>query len=213
MKTDKPIVIVNFKTYKSGKDVLSVAKALEKVDRDVIVGLSASDLYLVSHETKLKVYCQHVDYFSPGRNTGFILPEAAKASGAVGVFLNHSEHRIDFDILSKTVKRCKEIGLKTIVFAGDVNEAKKMETLSPDFVVAEPPELVSSKDVSVSTAKPELISDVARALKSKFLVGAGVKDYNDLKISLDRGASGIILSSAIMTSENPAKVFKELIGK
>jgi len=212
MKTEKPIIVVNFKTYKSGKDVVGLAKALEKVDKDIIVGISACDLSSVSKGTKLKVYCQHVDYFIPGRYTGFILPEAAKAAGAVGVFLNHSEHKLSFDVIEKTVKRCKEIGLKTLVFAGDVTEAKNIETLAPDYIVVEPPELVGG-DISVSTAKPELISDVAKALKSKFLVGAGVKNYNDLKISLEKGASGIALSSAITTAVNPAKVLKELIGK
>lgn len=212
MVKKEPVVVVNFKTYKSGKDVLKLAKLLEKVDKNTIVGISPCDLYNVSNNTKLNVYCQHVDYFNPGRFTGYIIPEAAKASGAVGVFLNHSEHKIDFETLEKTVKRCKEIGLKILVFAGDVTEAKKIEVLNPDYIAVEPPELVGG-DISVSTAKPELISDVAKNLKGKFLVGAGIKNYNDIKISMDRGASGIAVSSAITTSNDPAKVLKEFLGR
>lgn len=208
----KPIIVVNFKTYKSGKDVLKLAKVIEKVDKDTIVGISASDLYLVSQNTKLIVYCQHVDYFSPGRNTGYVLPEAVMAAGASGVFLNHSEHKLDFEILEKTVRRCKEIGLKTLVFASDLEQAKKVEALAPDYIAVEPPELVAG-NISVSTARPELISNVAKNLRSKFLVGAGIKNYNDVKISMDLGASGIAISSAITTADNPAKVLKELLGK
>jgi triosephosphate isomerase (TIM) len=208
----KPVIVVNFKTYKSGKDVLKLAKELEKVDKDTIVGISACDLYLVAQNTKLKVYSQHVDYFSPGRYTGYILPEAVKSSGAVGVFLNHSEHKLNFDVLEKTIKRCREVGLNVLVFAGDVTEAKKIESLNPDYIAVEPPELVGG-DISVSTAKPELISNVAKALKSKFLVGAGIKNYNDIKISMGLGASGIAVSSAITTAENPALVLKEFLGR
>lgn len=209
---NKPIIVVNFKTYKSGKDALELAKKIEKVDKNIIVGVQASDINLISAKTKLKVYSQHVDYFTLGRNTGFILPEAVKSAGAIGVFLNHSEHKLTFEILERSVRRCREIGLKTLTFASDLNEAKKIEELNPDFIVVEPPELVAG-NVSVSTAKPELISDVSKNLKSKFLVGAGIKNNEDLKKSMELGASGIAVSSAITTAENPGKVLKELISK
>ena len=211
-KINKPIIVVNLKTYKSGKEALKLAKAIEKVDKNIIVGVQASDLYLISKNTKLQVYCQHADSFNVGRNTGYILPEAIKTSGAVGVFLNHSEHKLDFEILDKTVRRCREIGLKILVFASDLQEAKKIENLNADYLTVEPPELVAG-DVSVSNARPELISDVAKNLKSKFLVGAGIKNNNDVRKAMELGASGIAVSSDITTADNPLKALKELIGK
>jgi triosephosphate isomerase len=45
----------------------------------------------------------------------------------------------------------------------------------------------------------------------KFLVGAGIKNNSDLKISLKLGASGIALSSAITKSKNPEKVLKNIL--
>ncbi len=212
MKKPKPIIVINFKTYKSGKEALKLAKAIEKVDRKIIIGVQATDLYLISRNTRLQVYCQHVDAFNMGRNTGFVLPEAVKSDGAIGVFLNHSEHKLDFEILDRSVRRCKELGLKTLVFASDLQEAKKVEELNPDFIIIEPPELVAG-DISVSTARPELISDVANNLKCEFLVGAGIKNYNDVKKSMELGSSGIAISSAITTAKNPTKILKELIGK
>lgn len=208
----KPIIVINFKTYKQGKDVLKLAEALEKVDKNIIIGVQASDIYELSRKTKLNIYSQHVDYFPKGRNTGFILPEAVKKDGATGSFLNHSEHKLKFDILKKTIERCKKIKLKTMVFAGTLKEAKKIEKLKPDYLIYEPPELVGGK-ISVSTAKPELISKIAKSLKMKIIVGAGVKAKNDLKKSLELGAIGIAVSSAITTAKNPAKVLKGLIGK
>jgi len=208
----KPIIVINFKTYKSGKEALKLSKDIEKVDKKIIIGVQATDIYLISKNTKLQVYCQHVEHFNIGRNTGFILPEAVKNAGAIGVFLNHSEHKLDFEILEKTTRRCKEIGLKTLVFASDLPEAKKVESLNPDYIAVEPPELVAG-NISVSTARPELISDVAKNIKSKFLVGAGIKNFNDIKKSMELGASGIAVSSAITTAINPSKALKELIGK
>lgn len=208
----KPIIVINFKTYKSGEEALKLAKSIEKVDEKIIIGVQATDIYLISNNTKLQVFGQHVDYFKPGRNTGYILPEAIKSSGGKGVFLNHSEHPLDFNTIKKTIKRCRETKIKVFVFASDLKEAKKIETLKPDYIIVEPPELVAG-DISVSTAKPDLIKKVAKVLKSKFLVGAGIKNFIDFKKSLELGASGIAVSSAITTSLNPMKTLKELIGK
>lgn len=204
------ITIVNFKTYKQGKNVLKFAKKIEKVDKNIIIGLQASDIKEVVDKTKLKVYSQHVDYFPKGRNTGFILPEAVKADGAEGTFLNHSEHKLKFDIIKKSIKRCKQIGLKTAVFASDIDEAKRIEKLHPNILIVEPPELVGGK-ISVSTAKPELIKNISKKIEMKFLVGAGIHNRKDVEIALKLGASGIAVSSSVMTSKNPEKVLKELI--
>ena len=149
----KPITIINFKTYKSGKDALKLAKQIEKADKNIIIGVQATDLHSIYSLTKLPIFIQHVDFVEPGRNTGFITPEAAYAVGAKGVFLNHSEHKLKFKMIKKTIERCKKAGLKTAIFAKNLKEAKKIKKLSPDYLIYEPPELVAGK-VSVSKAKP-----------------------------------------------------------
>lgn len=208
----KPVIIINFKTYKQGKSVVNFAKRIEKVNRNILVGVQASDVKEISEKTKLKVYAQHVDYFKKGRNTGFIVPESVKADGAEGTFLNHSEHRLRFDILKKTIKRCKKVKLKTAVFASGIDEAKKIERLHPDLLIVEPPELVGGK-ISVSTAKPGLIKKISDTIKMKFLIGAGIHNRKDVEIALKLGASGIAVSSSVMTSKKPEEVLRELIRK
>jgi len=205
------IIIVNFKTYKQGKDVLKFAKKIEKTGKKIIVGIQASDIEEVAKKTKLRVYAQHADSAFPGRNTGFIVPESVKAEGAEGTFLNHSEHRLKSDILKKTIKRCKQIGLRTAVFASDIDEARKIEKLHPNILIVEPPELVGGK-ISVSSAKPELIKEISKKLRMKFLVGAGIHNREDVRVAMKLGASGIAVSSSVMTSKNPEKVLKELMG-
>ncbi len=206
----KPLVVINFKTYKQGKKVLSLAKQIEKADKKIIIGVQASDIKELTSKTKLMIFAQHVDYMNPGRETGYILPEAVKADGAKGTFLNHSEHKLKFSILKKTIKRCFETNLKVAVFASSLAQAKKIQKLKPDYLIIEPPELVAGK-ISVSKAKPELIKKIAEELNMKFLIGAGIHSREDVKIALKLGASGIAVSSAIVKSINPSKKLKELM--
>ncbi len=183
----KPIIVINLKTYQQGEKAIKIAK-----------------------KTKLKIYSQHVDYFEPGRNTGYTLPEAVKKDGAVGTFLNHSEHKLSFDVLKKTVERCKKLKLKILIFASSVKEAEKVEKLHPDFLVIEPPELVGGKK-SVSKEKPELISSIKKKIKMDFLVGAGINSKEDIDIAMKLGARGVAFASVITTAKNPGKKLKGMM--
>ncbi len=207
----KPLIVINFKTYKQGKAAIDLARKIAKVDKNIIIGVQASDIKEITEETKLKVYAQHVEYFWPGRHTGYILPEAVREDKAAGTFLNHSEHKLKFRILKKTIKRCREAGLKVLVFASSLKEAKKIQKLKPDYLVIEPPELVAGK-ISVSKAKPELIEKIKNKLKMPFLVGAGIHNSEDVKIAMKLGASGIAVSSAITKARNPEKKLRELLS-
>ncbi len=210
-KTKKIKVVINFKTYKQGKKVLKIAKEIEKISKKIIIGAQATDIRELSKKTKLDVYCQHADFQECGRATGFVLPEAIKESGAKGTFLNHSEHPLSFDIIKKTIKRCKKLKLKVLVFVKNLKEAKKIEKLNPDFIVYEPPELVAGK-ISVSKAKPELISKFAETLKKGFLVGAGIHSKEDVVKAIQLGAKGVAISSSIVKSKNPKKELEKFLG-
>lgn len=207
----KSINIINLKTYQQGNDSLKLAKVIESINKNIIVSCEATDIFNLSKNTKLKIYAQHVDSYLPGRNTGFILPESVKKNGAVGAMLNHSEHPLDFKTIKETILRCKKIGLKVMLFAKDLNQAKKFESLKPEYIIIEPPELVAGK-ISVSNAKPDLIKKISKKLKSKFLVGAGIKTKQDIDIALKLGASGVALASAVTTAKNPKKVLEELFN-
>lgn len=205
----KPVIVINFKTYKQNKDVLRLAKIVEKYNKNIIIGVAASEISDVVDKTYLKVYAEHVDYFKPGKNTGYIIPEAVKKKGAKGVFLNHSEHRLEFDVIKKTVKRCKEVGLKTLIFAKDIKSAKRIEALKPDYLVYEPPEFVGSK-ISVSSAKPEVIEKISKKVKMNVLVGAGIRTKEDVEVAMKLGSAGVAFSSEFMKSKNPRNVLKKL---
>ncbi|MCX6750896.1 MAG: triose-phosphate isomerase [Candidatus Pacearchaeota archaeon] len=206
----KPLIVINLKTYQQGQSSVKIAKEIEKVSKDIVVGVQASDVYEIAKKTKLKVYAQHVDPYEPGRNTGYILPEAVKKDGAVGTFLNHSEHKLSQNVLKKTIARCKKVKLKTMVFVKDIRQAKQIEKLKPDYLIYEPPELVAG-NISVSTSKPEIIKKISNNIKMKFLVGAGIKTKEDIELSMKLGAAGVAFSSVITKAREPGKKLKELI--
>lgn len=208
---NKPMIVVNLKTYQHGAKAVALCRKIAKVDKNIVVGCSALDLYRISKETGLKCYCQHVDWMEEGRNSGFVLPEGVKENGGVGVFLNHSEHPLSFEVLKKSVERCKKLKLKTLVFAKGLIEAKLIEKLGVDFVCIEPAELVGGS-VSVSTAKPDLIESIGIKLKGEFLVGAGVKTREDVEVAMKYGAVGVALSSGVTTARDPGKVLRDLMG-
>ena len=174
---------------------------------DVIVCLQAGDIHL-SKYTKLEIWAQHVDAIEYGSHTGWILPENLKENGAKGVLINHSEHSTKY--ISLIVKRCKEIGLKTMVLVPTPRHIKKVVHLKPDYVGIEPPELIGSKTESIANY-PKLISkSVINAKGIPLFIGAGIKRKKDVETGRKLGAVGTLVASAVVKAKDPKKVVKSL---
>src|SRR3989344_3586313 len=137
------MIVVNFKTYKRGKGVINLAKKISKVDKHAILCVQAGDIFPVSKAVKNPVYAQHIDFKNPGRNTGFILPEAVRSAGAKGSLLNHSEHSVNFKIIKETVSHCKKIGFN-IIISPSLAHVKKLMKLRPYAIAYEDPYLVGT---------------------------------------------------------------------
>ncbi|MFH1229459.1 MAG: triose-phosphate isomerase, partial [Candidatus Aenigmatarchaeota archaeon] len=80
----------------------------------------------------------------------------------------------------------------------------------------EPPELIGG-DISVSTAQPEIIKTAVNCVKSvspntKVLCGAGVKTSEDVRKSIELGASGVLLASGVAKAPDIKKAMEELIN-
>ncbi len=215
------MLFVNFKTYKesSGESALELLFEIESASREsgvkVIVAVSAADIREATTTSSLEVWAQHVDAVDYGPHTGAILPEAVLADGAMGTFLNHSEKRFsDKKVLSELIARCRKINLKTLVFAGDLKELRDILEFRPDFVSYEPPDLVGSKYVSVAQAKPSIIAEaveMAHASRIPLVVGAGIKEREDIKVSVALGADGVVVASDIVLARDPKKEAMELL--
>jgi triosephosphate isomerase len=169
---------------------------------------------MVIAATILEVWIQHVDPVSFGAHTGWTLPDEAAKIGVSGVFLNHSEHKFnDFEALRVANEKAMAANLKTLIFAGNLDELKKICELTPTYVSYEPPELVGSTTTSVARAEPQIISqaaEIARSGGEPLIVGAGISSMEDVKKSLELGAVGVAVATAVVKATDPKAKLLEL---
>lgn len=207
------MIFVNFKTYEqgTGENASSLVKIIENVSEQmqikIIPVVQLSDLGEIVNESTVEVWAQNVEGIEYGSHTGHVLPEAVLAAGAKGTFLNHSEIKDgDFEKLGKATERAAEVGLKTLIFAADMVELEHVVGLKPDYVSYEPPELIGSSDKSVATERPEIITqavEIAKKDSIPLIVGAGIHTREDIKTSLNLGASGFAIASGILKAKDP----------
>lgn len=205
-------LVINFKAYaqSTGPAAMELASKISGVSKEVILVPQFFDIKVIS-ELGNPVFAQHVDPVVYGSKTGWIVPEAVRLAGGVGSFINHSEHRVHMDDLKKAVERCREIGLQSLVCVPDVETQKAVVAFEPDMIAIEPTELIGS-GISISKAQPELIEDaVANAGGVELLCGAGVSTAEDVKKAIELGAQGVLLASAVVKSDNPAKLVSEMV--
>ena len=215
------MIFVNFKTYEQGTGTsgIALARILETVSFSsqvkIIPVVQAADVAEITQISKLEIWVQHIDPVGYGPHTGYVVPEAVYEDGAMGTFLNHSEHKFErFEDIKRAQERAKEAGLKTLIFAANLEELKQVILLSPTYVSYEPPELVGSKSTSVAKAMPEVISkasDITRDNELPLIVGAGIKSAEDVRRSLELGAVGVAVASDIVTASNPRKEILDLV--
>jgi triosephosphate isomerase len=214
------MIFVNFKTYKegSGQGALGLTRILEEVAHatqiKIIPVVQIIDAEAVVGATRLEVWIQHIDPVSYGPYTGWTLPEEAVRIGIRGVFLNHSEHKFsNMEDLAKAAARCLEVDLKTLVFASDLEELKKILELKPTYVAYEPPDLIGSTETSVATAQPEIIAKASVLTKEAgipLIVGAGINSREDVKKSLELGAVGVAVATDVVKALDPKAEITDL---
>jgi triosephosphate isomerase len=215
---NKPVIVVNFKTYEQSvsENALSLAKVCEDVSKDIVVCVDAIDLREVADGCKIPVFAQHVDGVDFGSHTGKILPEVVRDAGAVGSIINHSEDRYALDALENAITDCKKEGIFSLVCCQNATEAKAIAAFSPDAIAIEPPELIGG-DVSVTSADPKIVSDSVAAVKEvnpdiPVLCGAGVKTKEDVVKSIELGAMGVLLASGVTKAKEPKVVLADLFS-
>lgn len=206
------------KCYMYGDVLLEIAKGLdalsEKYDVDVILDIPDTEISNIAKNTKrIHVFSQHMDSIPVGKGMGRSLPEALKAAGAVGVMLNHAEHKLTLDEIAEAIKRADEVGLATMVCADSVEEVKEIAKLAPNILVAEPTELIG-------TGKPadkEYVDEVIKCIKEINpdilpFPSAGISKGEDCYNIIKAGSSASGCSSAIAKAENPLALAEEMIA-
>ncbi|TLZ46360.1 MAG: triose-phosphate isomerase [Methanobacteriota archaeon] len=216
-----PAVVLNFKTYPEilGKKGWDLAKRFAAVADDtgasIVLCPPTADIAHVAKLIHLPVFAQHVDAVDPGQTTGWTPPESLLEAGAAGTLINHSERKVAWEEMAKSIPRCQAIGLEVIACADDVAEAETLAKLSPEYIAIEPPELIGG-DVSVTTAKPEVVSRAVDRIRGAnprvaVLCGAGVKTRRDVAKALELGTSGVLLASGVVKAKDPEKALRDLV--
>lgn len=210
--------IINCKNYEeiAGNKILKFVKITEKIAKKYKIKIAiAPPQHLIGlvANSKIPILAQHVDDFKVGSTTGFMIPELLKKSKVSGSLINHSEHRISSNEISKLVLKLRELKMISVVCVKDVAEAKKYSKLNPDYIAIEPPELIGSGK-AVSNEKPEIIikaSDAVKNAKNKtqLLCGAGIVSGQDVTKALELGSKGILVASGIIKAKNWTKIIEE----
>ncbi|MCE4604268.1 MAG: triose-phosphate isomerase [Aeropyrum sp.] len=207
------------KAYKNafGEGSLEIARAAVSVSSQVDVriilvapALSAAKVNSVYPD----VYLQHADPLGFGAYTGFTPVEAASIEGLKGVMANHSEHKLVYRDVSRIVAMAAGAGLETLLCADTPGEAAGLAYLSPTMIAVEPPELIGT-GIPVSKARPEVISKAVEAVASvsnkiPVLAGAGITSGEDAARSIELGARGVLVASAVMKADSPRDKLLEL---
>jgi len=210
--------IINCKNYEeiAGGKIIEFVKIAEKISKKYKIKIAVAPpqhlIGLVANSS-IPILAQHVDNSNVGSTTGFMIPELLKKSKVSGSLINHSEHRISSDEISKLVLKLRELKMISVVCVKDVAEAKKYAKLNPDYIAIEPPELIGSGK-AVSKEKPELITKSADVVnsaknKTKLLCGAGIVSGQDVTKALELGSKGILVASGIIKAKNWTKVIEE----
>ncbi|MBI2445626.1 triose-phosphate isomerase [Candidatus Micrarchaeota archaeon] len=207
-------VVLNLKTYSESfqRGALALLHAAEAVrtDHELVLCPSVLDAGWVASERKKNkplLFAQYADASGFGAFTGSVPLVGLKQMGFQGTLLNHSEKKLPHAQVEKTVKAASALGMKVVVCADSIDEAKIVAAFGPWAVAIEPPELIGS-GVSVSNAQPELVKAGVEAIKAvdqKVLafVGAGVSTRGDFQMSLKLGAQGVLLASAFAKAKDP----------
>ena len=181
---------------------------------DVIADVQTTDLRLIAENTsdRIHVYAQRMDSIPVGRGMGTILPEAVKATGTVGVMLNHAECKLTLDEIKKAIERADEVGLATIVCADTDEEIKAVAEMNPNIIVAEPSELIGT-GISVDREYVDACISLVKSINPDIMVlpSAGISCGQDCYNIIKAGADGSGSSSGFCKAESPSKMAEEMM--
>ncbi len=213
------MIVLNLKTYdKTLEKAAYFAEVASEVVEETgvrIIVCPPSPFLRECTEKFSDIFAQHTDAEAPGAFTGSLPAEALKRLSVKGSLVNHSEHKIrPIEKVKTIIERLHQNALESIVCAESATEAKIVAHFSPTFIAVEPPELIGS-GISVSNAKPEVVTTTITAVKSvneniSVLCGAGVSNAVDTKNALKLGTDGVLLASAFVKSADPKKFLQDL---
>ncbi|MGG5318383.1 triose-phosphate isomerase [Enterococcus sp. AZ072] len=214
----QPFFVFNPKSYLYGEELLKLAQRADELaakypECTVLVTVPFADISAVKQATKkIVITAQHMDGIIPGRGIGHVLPESVYYAGARAVFLNHAERPLTLAGMTQAMKRAKELGMKTIVCADSIDEARAVAILGADIILCEPTELIGTGQTSGS----DYIEQTNQAIKEinpNILVmqAAGISSGEDVYRTIKLGADGTGCTSGITNAASPTDMLTQMV--
>jgi len=217
---EAPFFELGPKAYIFGDDLVALARHADaisaKYDVRIILTPQAVDIpRLVKETSHLLIFAQHMDPVRIGRGNGSVLPEALKVAGAVGTMLNHAEKPLTPDVLAETISRADEVGLATLVCAGDLREVEQISRLAPNIIIAEAPELIGVGSTAAED-RPNIpaINRLVQGISphTRVLHAAGISNGKDVYDIIAAGAEATGSSSGVLKAADPFSMLEEMIS-
>ena len=213
----RPFFVCNPKSYLYGEQALKLAKTAdelaERYDVDILFTGQLIDLAMLRKQTKHLIICaQTMESLKPGKGMGHILGDGLKEAGVQATFLNHAENPMTVAELIKTVKRCNELDILTVICADAEAAARAIAMLQPDVMVCEQTSLIGTgktADASYMEATNHLVKSISPATKT--LQAAGISTGADVYKAIMSGADGTGGTSGIVCAKDPAAALTEMI--
>lgn len=219
MNLPYPHFLVNFKIYPQtiGMRGLEYARTVERVADETgasfVIAPQIPDIRLIAENVALPVTAPYVDPVEPGRGMGYVLLETIKEAGAVGVVINHAEHRDKITDIDFKIDRCRKLGLDSIVCVDNVRMGRSVAELKPNLLIFEKPADISTGR-AITRTHPDLVEDFIEAIRGvdpeiRILLGGGISKPEDVRLAFELGADATGAASAVAQAENRYKLLKE----
>ena len=216
----KGVLVINFKAYESAFNIAlteNLAREASKISSSLgirVILAVPSVLAMKLKELHEDIYLEHVDPVDFGAHTGRIPPASLKMLGIKGSIINHSEHKLILREVHKVIKTLNDAGIESIACGDTPSEVSALAYMDPTMIAVEPPELIGT-GISVSKARPEVITESLEAIKRvgkdlPLLAGAGITSEADVRRAIELGAKGVLVASAVMKAKDPIKVMRSL---
>ncbi|VVB56568.1 Triosephosphate isomerase [uncultured archaeon] len=218
----KPLIALNLKAYaeSSGAAGLELCETAQQVARASgvrIIACPDATLLRQAAQAGGEIFAQEVSGLEPGARTGWTTAEQLARAGVKGSLINHSEHRVEKKEIEGAIARLRANNLESMVCAQDAKESALLAKLKPAYVAVEPPELIGS-GISVSTAKPGIVTDTVALIRKAnpgvgIICGAGVSTAADVKKAFELGVDGVLLASAYVKAKDPKKLLEDMAAQ
>jgi triosephosphate isomerase len=129
MPKKKPLIVANWKMYKTGEEAKTFVEALQvPANGDVWIAPPFTAIEAASRLKKVMIGAQNMNAADEGAFTGEISARMLLDVGAKFVILGHSERRRLFhetsDVIMKKVEKALSAGLKAILCIGETGEER-----------------------------------------------------------------------------------------